>query len=353
MLVDLIKVFVPAVLAFTIGICLTPLLTHYLYAHRMWKKQAGKGSGTPLFNRLHETREVGVPRFGGIIIWSSAAVATLGVFAAAQFFTSSSLLEKLDFLSRDQTWLPLTALLIGAFIGFIDDWLEINGDRGGSGGGLALRTRLLIVALVGLLAGWWFYGKLAVVAVGIPFSGPLFIGAAVIPLFAVVTLAVYSGGIIDGIDGLAGGVFAIIFATYGAIAFFQNQLNLAAFCAALTGGILAFLWFNIPPARFYMSETGSMALTLTLAVVAFMTDSLGEGTGLLVLPLVAFPLVITSASVIVQQLSRRLFNRRILCISPLHHHFEAIGWPPYKVTMRYWVFGVVTAIVGVIVALIG
>jgi len=143
-----------------------------------------------------------------------------------------------------------------------------------------------------------------------------------------------------------------VFGAYGAIAFFQDQINLAAFCAAIVGATLAFLWFNIPPARFYMSETGSMALTLCLAVVAFMTDALGDGEGLIVLPLVALPLVVTSLSVILQLIWRRLFGQKLFLISPLHHHFEALGWPAYKVTMRYWVIGVVSAILGVIVALV-
>jgi phospho-N-acetylmuramoyl-pentapeptide-transferase len=175
-----------------------------------------------------------------------------------------------------------------------------------------------------------------------------------IPIFILVTLAIYAGGVIDGIDGLSGGVFAAMFTAYAGIAFYQQQINLAAFCAMIVGAILAFLWFNIPPARFYMSETGTMGLTLTLAVVAFMTDALGEGHGLLALPVVAFPLVITVCSDIIQLLSKKFRNgKKVFLVAPVHHHFEAIGWPGYKVTMRYWVISIIFAIVGLIVALIG
>lgn len=354
MLLDLIKIFIPALLSFAIGIGITPVLTHYLYAHRMWKRRAGKvgldGKGAPMFNKLHGARETGTPRLGGVLIWASATLAIMGVYVAGSAF-GSSFFSKLDFLSRDQTWIPLSALLIGACIGLIDDLFEIKGNRDGTTGGLSLRKRLLVVGVVGLLVGLWFHYKLDVATVGVPFYGPLTLGWLIVPIFTVITIAVYSGGIIDGIDGLAGGIFAIMFGAYGAIAFFQSQINLAAFCAALLGGILAFLWFNIPPARFYMSETGSMALTLTLAIVAFMTDSLGEGEGLLVLPLIAFPLLITSLSVIVQMFFKRFFHRKVLEISPLHHHFEAIGWPSYKVTMRYWVLSVIFALFGLVVAL--
>jgi len=351
MLLDLIKVFLPALLAFALGIGITPIVSHYLYAHRMWKKKTGKGDSTPVFNKLHEARETGTPRMGGAIIWISAAIAIAGIYTFASL-SDVPLLTKLDFLSRSQTWIPLLALLIGACIGLIDDIFEIRGTGDYKAGGLSLGKRLLLVGFVGLLAGLWFHYKLEVTSVGIPYFAPLELGWLIIPLFMLVMLAVYSGGIIDGIDGLAGGIFAVIFGAYGAIAFFQNQIDLAAFCAALLGGILAFLWFNIPPARFYMSETGSMALTLCLAIVAFMTDSLGEGEGLFVLPIIALPLFATSASVILQKLWRRFFGRKLLIISPLHHHFEALGWPSYKVTMRYWVLSVMFALLGLIVTLV-
>lgn len=354
MLLDLIKIFIPALLSFAIGIAITPVLTHYLYSHRMWKKKAGKvgldGQGTPLFNKLHETRETGTPRLGGVLIWVATTLTVLCLYLADMFFPAS-FFSKLDFLSRDQTWIPLSALLVGALIGLIDDLYEIRGEGSYKAGGLSLFKRLCVVGVVGLLAGLWFYYKLEVVTITIPFWGPVFVSWGIIPLFTLITIAVYSGGIIDGIDGLAGGIFAIMFGAYGAIAFFQNQINLAAFCAVLLGGILAFLWFNIPPARFYMSETGSMALTLTLAIVAFMTDSLGEGEGLSVLPLIAFPLLITSLSALIQMVSKRFFHRKVFLIAPLHHHFEALGWPSYKVTMRYWILSVMFALLGLIIAL--
>jgi len=200
---------------------------------------------------------------------------------------------------------------------------------------------------------FWFYFKLDIYSINIPFIGELFLGFYFIPIFVLIVLFIYSGGIIDGIDGLAGGVFASIFFAYAGIAYFQNQINLAAFCTVIVGSILAFLWFNIPPARFYMSETGSMALTITLAIVAFMTDSMGGGRGIMVLPIIAFPLFLTSISVIIQVFSKKFRNgKKIFIVAPLHHHFEALGWPAYKVTMRYWVISVVCAIFGVILALI-
>ncbi|MEI6479903.1 MAG: hypothetical protein WCO12_00050 [bacterium] len=354
MIINLIKVFFPAALSFIIGIGLTPLWTAYLYKNEMWKKKAGKvsldGKETPIFNELHKTKEVGTPRMGGVIIWASVFI-TISVLWFASHFLPFEVFDKLEFLSRKQTWIPFAALLFGAFVGFVDDLYEVRGCGDHKAGGLSLKKRLLVVGLIGLLCSLWFYFKLDVHSIGF-FESSLFVGLWFIPFFIAVTLFLYSGGIIDGIDGLAGGVFAIIFTGYGAIAFFQNQIDLAALCATIVGGILAFLWFNIPPARFYMSETGSMALTVTLAVIAFMTDSLGHGHGVMSLLIIAAPLVITSLSVIAQQISKRVRGKKLFLVAPLHHHFEALGWPSYKVTMRYWVMSIIFCIIGVIFALI-
>ena len=220
-----------------------------------------------------------------------------------------------------------------------------------SGEGLRLRYRLIIVVVLASAIGWWFWDKLDVTAISIPFMPPLEIGWLIIPLFVVVSLALYASGVIDGIDGLSGGVFASIFASYTIIAFSHGQIDLAAFTACVVGGLLAFLWFNIPPARFYMSDTGTMGLTLAIGTVAFMTDDLGGGVGIAVLPIIGGLLVVTVLSDVAQILSKKFLGRKLLRIAPLHHHFEAIGWPGAKVVMRYWVLSVVLAFAGVIIAL--
>lgn len=353
---DIVKVALPAILSFVIGIGITPIVSGYLYKHKMWKKKAGKvafdGGETPIFNELHKEREINTPRMGGVIIWASAAITTLFIWIISQFL-STDLSVKLDYLSRSQTWLPLFTLVAGSIFGLVDDLLEIQGTGDYAAGGLSLKKRLLIVACIGLAAGTWFYAKLDISSIGLPGGLELPLGLFFIPFFALVTMAIYSGGIIDGIDGLAGGIFATMFTAYASIAFYQQQIDLAAFCLSVVGAILAFLWFNITPARFYMSETGTMGLTITLAVVAFMTDRLSGGYGILVLPIVALPLVITTLSVVLQVLSKKFRGKKIFMVAPVHHHFEAAGWPASKVTMRYWIIGVVFSILGVILALVG
>ncbi|MDB5244707.1 MAG: mraY [Parcubacteria group bacterium] len=353
---DIIKVFIPATAAFAFGILFAPILTHYLFKNKVWKKKAGKLAldGQPavefekIRSEVHTGTETSTPRMGGILIWASVTFVTVGLWILAKS-TPFAIFEKLDFLSRSQTWVPLFTLLAGALMGFVNDLLDIHpsGERG-----VSLRLRLLFVTLVSLFIGSWFYYKLEVLSIGIPGDGTFFIGILTIPLFVLVTLGLYAGGVIDGIDGLSGGVFGATFTAYAGIAYFQNQINLAAFCATLAGGILAFLWFNIPPARFWMTETGTMGLTMTLAAVAFMTDTLGGGYGVAALPIIAFPLVITVLSNIIQVGSKKLRGKKVFRIAPLHHHFEAIGWPSYKVTMRYWIISIVCAIAGMTIALL-
>ncbi len=344
-------IFTPAILAFVIGILLTPVVTHFLYKHKVWKKNGGKtalnGNVAEVFNQLKGTEETKTPRMGGIVIWASVLLTIITLYVFAQIYPNSPFAQ-FDFFSRSQTLIPTAGLLLGALIGFLNDFYDVN--RGGAGLGLRIRL-LLIIALSGLL-GWWFYSKLGVSGVNIPFDGTLELGVFIIPFFILLTIALYASGVIDGIDGLSGGVFASIFGAYAGIALVQEQFHLAAFCATVVGAITAFLWFNIPPARFWMTETGSMALTLSLATVVFMTDSLGGGNGIALLPIVGLPLVATVLSNILQISYRKATGKKLFHIAPLHHHFEAIGWPSYKVTMRYWIISIMCALVGVALATI-
>lgn len=351
MVFDFIKVLAPATVSFLIGILVTPLVSHYLYRFRCWKKRsvavAADGRAAPISQKLHSDEQRQVPRMGGIIIWLATLATVFGFWLTATF-APSELSVKLNFFSRNQTWLTAFTLLVGAIVGFIDDYRSVS-ERGTRGaGGISILQRVAVVGTVGFIGAWWFFFKLDVASVIVPFIGEWNLGLFFIPFFLLVILGTYSGGIIDGLDGLAGGVFATIFSAYGVIAFFQEQIDLAAFSFVIVGALLAFLWFNIPPARFYMGETGIMAITMTLAVIAFLTRQV------LVLPIIALPLVATSLSSTIQLLSKRFRNgKKVFIVAPLHHHLEALGWPSYKVTMRYWVLTAICAVVGIIVAFLG
>jgi len=348
---DLIKILVPSILTFLFGILITPLVAGYLYKHKMWKKKnvqvATDGRPAPITQQLHNDENMRVPRMGGIVMWGSVLLSSISIWLLARI-VPGSIVDKLEYINRTQTWLPFFAFFIGAIVGLVDDIYAVTDTYDQKAGGLSAKKRLTIVAIMGLVGGWWFFVKLGVGDVYIPFLGMWHIGWWIIPLFIAVMLGTYAGGVIDWIDGLSGGVFAVIFSAYGVIAFAQHQIDLAAFCFVIVGGILAFLWFNIPPARFYLSDTGATALTMALGVVAFLSNQV------VVLPIIAFPLVATAGSSAIQLLSKKFRNgKKIFLVAPLHHHFQAIGWPAYKITMRYWILSVMFGVAGIIIALAG
>jgi phospho-N-acetylmuramoyl-pentapeptide-transferase len=353
MMLDAIKIFLPTTLVFIIGILITPVLTTIMYDRKLWKKnnRAQEGDITNQhFSSVHDgVAEVATPRVGGVIIWLSVLICISLMWAISRVFPSA-LSHKLDFFSENQTLVPLAALLLGSFIGLADDLIQVRGSIGDlSSDVLGNRwVKILMIACIGLVVGAWFYFKLGVTGIAIPFiPGVFYLGVFFIPFFIIVMLGVFSTSVIDGLDGLAGGVLAIIFAAYAVIAAGQHQIDIAALCGVISGGILAFLWFNIPPARFYMGETGMLGLTVVLTVIAFLTNTV------LLLPLIALPLTATTVSVILQVFSYKYCgHRRVFKIAPLHHHFRAMGWSKEKVVMRYWVVSIIAAIIGVVVALI-
>jgi len=349
-IVNIIKIFGLSATSFVVAIFLTPILTHYMYKYKLWRKEVRRtspdGSPTPLFAALHKEREVKVPRLGGVLIWLTTITLALLIWLIANF-SHSPFWEKANFLSRNQTWLPLFILATASLLGLLDDLMQVFGKGSYVAGGIKFRHRLAVVFLIASVGAWWFYTKLGWETIYLPGYGNFFIGAWYIPLFVGTMILLFSSSIVDGIDGLAGGVFASIFAAYGGIAFFRGQIDLAAFCGVVLGALLAFLWFNIPPARFYMGESGTLGLTTSLTVVAFLTDSVAA------LPIIGFILMAEVASDVIQFASKRFRGKKIFLIAPLHHHFEALGWPPYKVTMRFWIVGMVAAIIGMAIALIG
>ena len=346
---DAFKIFVPTLISFFVGIIITPFVSHYLYKWQLWKKtsvtKTTDGRDATISNKIHNDEARKTPRMGGIIVWGSVLITIYLLYILSVFFPYD--FGPLSFLSRSETWLPLFTLISASLVGLIDDFF-VTRDRGTFiGGGLSLSKRLLVVFCLALIGGLWFYSKLGMTSIHIPFDGTVNLGLMFIPFFIATMLAMYSGGIIDGVDGLSGGVFAIIYFALSIIAYSHGQIDLSAFSLVVAGALLVFLWFNIPPARFFLSETGTMGLTTTATVIAFLTGDV------LLLPVIAFPLVITTLSVIIQLVSKRLRNgKKVFLVAPLHNHFIAKGWSREKVTMRYWVFAVMCAVIGIVLALI-
>jgi len=363
---NIIRMLVFTALTSLVAFMAAPFLIRFLNDIKFWKKNARHktitGEAADVFYSLHKDRETTVPRGGGLLIWVSVLFITLLVWALAnipeQIWENFGLVRPwwfalLDFFTRREVWLPLFTLVVGSLVGLFDDVLTVYGKGRYVGGGISFKRRMAFVALIGLIGGLWFYYKLDWTTMHIPllFNFPegidVYIGWFYIPLFVIVMLAAWAGGVVDGLDGLAGGAFASIFAAFSLIAFSQGKADLATFCAIVCGALFAFLWFNIPPARFYMSETGVLGLTSTMTVVAFLTDSV------VVLPIIAGLLVMEAGSVIIQLVYKKTTKKKLWLSTPIHHHFEAIGWPPHQVTMRFWILGIIFAALGVAIRLIG
>ena len=334
----IIKILGFSAAAFVLAIAWTPLLTHFLYKYRLGK-QIRSAEHAPIFAKMHAGK-VGTPTMGGILIWVTVLVITL-FFAAAGSLAPDSIFSELNFLSREQTYLPLGVFILAAVIGLADDIFGVF-KIGGNGGGLNMKHRLLLYLAVALIGAYWFYFKLDWSVIHIPFFGNFEIGFWYVPIFAFIIVATsFSVNETDGLDGLAGGVLMVAFSAYIFVAVSQGKPELAVFCSVIVGALLAFLWFNIHPARFFMGDTGSMALGVTLGVIAMLTNTM------FLLPLFGFILVAESLSVIVQTASKKLRGKKIFISTPIHHHFEAIGWPEPKITMRFWIISGVFALIGI------
>jgi len=351
--INILKIIVTGFFAFFSAMLLTPIVTHFLYKYKIGikiKKNSVDGEKLTYVSELHKDKS-GTPTMGGIIIWLSVLVLILFshyLFGYLAKWLDVNFIARLDFFSRAQTWLPLFVLVTGGILGIFDDWMSVKGCGKNKGGGMRFLMRFWWLFIIAGVGAWWFYYKLGWDFIHVPAVGDFGIGLWYIPVFIFIILfSAISSNETDGLDGLNGGILLFAFSAFSVIAFFQNKIDLSAFAAAVAGTLLAFLWFNIYPARFFMGDTGAMSLGTTLGVIAMLTNSA------LVLFLIVFIYVLESGSVAIQLFSKKFFRRKVFLAAPLHHHFEAKGWPEPKVTMRAWVFTAVTAIMGVIIGILG
>jgi len=306
-------------------------------------KQIRDAASAPIFAAMHAAK-AGTPTMGGLLIWVPVLFLAL-LFSLFETLFPGQFLGGLNFLTREQTLLPIGALVLGALIGLLDDYLGVR-RIGPKGGGFGMTYRIILYTLIALAGALWFYFKLDWDIFHVPFVGNFAVGLWYIPIFTFVIVATaFSVNEIDGLDGLAGGTLATTFAALGAICFTQGKFELAALCGAIMGTLVAFLWFNINPARFFLGDTGAMSLGITVGIIAMLTNTA------LLLPIIGFLFVVESLSVIIQVMSKKLRGKKIFLSAPIHHHFQAIGWPETKVVMRFWLISAITATAGVIVFL--
>ena len=341
---EVIKILILTTIAFIVAVLWTPLLTHYLYKYKMGKTIRSESSGAPVFAKLHKHKS-GTPVMGGLLIWVTALCLALIFFILAKY-TDIELFNKLNFLTRAETLLPLGVLVAAALVGMIDDYLNVK-KIGPNGGGISMKYRMVIYTIIACFGAWWFYFKLDWDVIWMPFVGNFTIGWLYIPIFIFVIVATsFSVNEIDGLDGLAGGTLLAAFVAFGAISFIQGKYDLATLCGVIIGGLLAFLWFNITPARFFMGDTGAMGLGVTLGIIAFLTNTV------LLLPIIGLLFLIESMSVIIQVTSKKIRKKKVFLSAPIHHHLEATGWSEPKIVMRFWIVAAITAALGIIIYLL-
>lgn len=336
----LTKIFTLTSLSFIFALLFTPILTNILYKYRLGKQIRNDGS-TPIFSKLHGQKE-GTPTMGGILIWGTA-VFLIFLFWFLDKILGFTSFHWLNFMTRKETLLPIGALLGASLVGLVDDWLDVR-KLGHKGRGLRFRFKIWLYALVAVIGAWWFYFKLGYDYLVVPFLGNIHLGWLFIPFFILSVIGIsFAVNLTDGLDGLAGGTLMIAFFPIALIAFLQGRENLSALIGVICGSLLAFLWFNVYPARFFMGDTGSMGLGVFLAVIAFLTNTLT------LLLFTGFIFFIEALSFFAQIFWRNAFKTKLILSAPLHHHFEALGWPETKVTMRFWIIGAVMSIIGLII----
>jgi phospho-N-acetylmuramoyl-pentapeptide-transferase len=341
---QLLKVLILTAIAFTFAFAVTPWFESLLRRLGMGKNIRNDGS-TPFFSSIHASKK-GTPTMAGVLIWGTT-LALISVFWFFDRVLNLEFFQVLNFLTRRETLLPLGAFIGASFIGLIDDYLDVRG-QGYKGRGLRFRHKVLFYIVVAAIGAYWFFYKLGFSYVDVPFHGQLHLGWLYIPFFIFVVVGTsFAVNQTDGLDGLAGGVLLISFLAYGIIAYLEGRYNLASFIGVIIGALLAFLWFNIFPANFFMGDTGSMGMGTALAVISFLVG------GTLVLPIIGIVFVLEALSYFAQLFWRIVLKKKLLLSAPLHHHLEARGWPEAKVTMRLWIVSMIGSLLGVIVHFIG
>lgn len=332
---NLIRILTLGFFGFALSMAITPIYTTVAYKQQWWKRQrtdAWSGGKATVYAKLHaEKHKRNIPTMAGLIFVIAIALVTL-----------------IGNLSRGETWLPLAGLIGAAGIGLIDDVMNIR-STGGGVAGMSAKAKFGLYSILVLLGGWWFYAKLGVDSIYIPGFGDWTIGILVIALFWLVVIATaISVNFSDGLDGLAGGLLTSSFMAYAIICVVEHKFALAGFCLTVVGALLSYTWFNIYPARFFMGDIGAFSLGTALGIIALQTNTV------YVLPIIGAVYVVETGSVIINRTSRKLRNgKKVFQSSPIHHHFEAIGWPETKVTMRFWILGQVASVLGLIIFLMG
>ncbi len=330
---NLIKNLILGILSFLISLILVPLYLKLALRFKLFDKPHRENA--PIASEMLKEKE-GTPTMAGVIIWLPPLIlAFLFLFLK----DLSDIFSFLNFVDRRETYLPLAGLFLGGFFGLIDDLIRQYNHKG-----FRRRDTLLIYFTISILFAWWFVSKLNINFIDLV-NQRFFIGTTFFFLYFVfVFLAtVLSGDITDGVDGLFGSLSFSIILILTIFAFLNQDYNLSSFGATLLGSLLAYLWFNFYPAKFFDGNTGSFSVGVAIVLMAFFTQSS------LLLPLLAPIFVIEALSVIIQLFSKKVFKRKIFLSTPIHHHFKAIGWHEANITFRFFIINILGCLFSLVI----
>lgn len=350
------KIFVYTLLSFLLALWTAPSLINLLVWLKFWKK---KSRGVNISgNKINDTTlikfykndeaKMKIPRAGGLLVWFVAIIFAVFFWILLKIQPENKLFQYLNFVSRAQTFIPIGTLFFGCLFGFIDDALSTL-ESGGNyqAGGLKLSQRFFLVGSLSGAIGCWMYfqlhqTQLQILAWRVDLAnlagynlGFLFIGLTILVL-----MGLWASSVIDGFDGLAVSTFIPIYLCFAALSYTRGFGNIAVFLMVMVGAMAAFLWFNLTPAKFYLGDTGSLGILLTIGVVAILIDAI------YIIPIAGIMLVLTALSVLIQTLSKKFLGKKLLKAAPLHHHFEALGLAKDQIVARYMIITTFASIVG-------
>jgi phospho-N-acetylmuramoyl-pentapeptide-transferase len=288
----------------------------------------------------HHGVKMGTPTMGGVMFILPVLLLTVLLNAVALFGFSRSGIGR-------SVLVPMIVMVAFAILGAVDDWQGIRGERKGEG--MRARTKFMFQVVLSLGTAWVLKYMLGVPDLFLPgIKGFFELGWWYVPIAAFIIVSMSNAvNFTDGLDGLAGLIAATAFAAYGIISLTQGQVYLARFCFTVVGALFGFLWFNVHPAELFMGDTGSLALGATLAVMALMTSQWA------VLPVIAIIPFSEILSVVIQiAYFRATKGKRFFKMTPIHLHFELLGWSETQVVQRFWLIGLMAAMIGVGLALV-
>ncbi len=307
-------------LTFALVVILMPTFIQLLRRFGFGKRIRVEGPGS------HMVKE-GTPTMGGLLIIAVVGASGVLLDLTGRFFDPSTIA-------------PMLTLVAVGTLGAVDDYLNAK-----TGEGIRIRQKLLWQVVVAVAIAWQIQRTYAITGVAVPFIGAVALPDWAYISFAALAIVATTNGVnfTDGLDGLAGGTLIFAFVAYMIIALLNPlpQPNLAIMCALLIGALLGFLWFNVHPAQVFMGDSGSLALGATLAVMALITGQI------MLLPLIGIIFVLEVSSDVIQIAAFKLTGKRVFRMAPLHHHFELAGWDEEKITLRFWIVGVLAAMLGV------